>query len=132
MRQAIITTLLLICSVAHLTRVFGQDLPRTYDNAASTDSLFHRNFFSVLFDRNLNTYNWLSRLIVDTAAAGGHIGLNSQYGSNIILTNPGTPSNQRLRSDQISLATLVSRPVVRSSRCSRASSSAAPGRRSRC
>ena len=112
MRQVMLTALLALLCAAFSARVWSQDIPRTYDNTSAADTLFRRNLFSVLFDRNLTTYNWLSRLLIDTAAAGGRIGLNGLYGSNIILTNPGASDTRRLRSDQVSLTTLLSRPIA--------------------
>ena len=112
MRHGRSTALFLTLVAASAPRVPAQDLPHAYNSMAPVDSLFHHNLLSVLFDRNLNTYNWLSRLLMDTSAAGGHFALNSQYGSNIILTDPGSADNRRLRSDQIALTTLASHPVA--------------------
>ncbi|MBI5472759.1 MAG: hypothetical protein HY961_10490 [Ignavibacteriae bacterium] len=73
------------------------------------DSLARRNVASILFERNLNTFNWTGAVIVDTNSFGSRIRLNELFTSNIILLE-GTPA-QRLRSDHQRLALSVNHPV---------------------
>ncbi len=77
-----------------------------------TDSLARRNTLSILFDRNLNTYNWIGRLLLDTAVAGNRIAVNEQYSSNIVAIDPTITGNtQKLRSDQQTLSMLLARRI---------------------
>jgi hypothetical protein len=91
----------------------GQDVVHTYEQPLlPADTLLHRNILSMLFDRNLNTYNWIGRLVLDTAAGGNRIALDQQYISNIIVSDPGTlPGGRRLRNDQENISLLLSRPL---------------------
>ncbi len=91
--------------------VFSQEPYRIAEPSPPADTVFHRNTLSILFDRNLNTYNWVGRMAIDTAAGGNRISTNAQYMSNIIVADPGAADTRRLRSDQVNLRLLLSRPV---------------------
>jgi hypothetical protein len=73
-----------------------QDNPRDTDSpAASIDSLRRMNSASIVFDKNLNTFNWFGRLMVDTVIERTHIGVATQYLSNIILTEGAARGSHR-------------------------------------
>lgn len=81
--------------------------------AAASDTLLKRNRASVLFERNLNTFNWAGSLFVDTAAVGLRMRLENLLLSNIILVDAtaGTPE-QRLQSTQHRLRLRLTRPLT--------------------
>jgi hypothetical protein len=68
---------------------------------AIPDSPARRTTASILFDRNLNTFNWLANAVVDTNAFGNHVRFKGSFGSNIILVEATSAAReQRLRSDR--------------------------------
>jgi hypothetical protein len=73
-----------------------------------------RNAVSVLFDRNLNTYNWLGGIGLDTTVLGTALLYRQQYRSNIILVDPSSPGSLRstLESNQHTVGLALTRPVV--------------------
>ncbi len=75
------------------------------------DSLSRRNAASILFERNLNTFNWAGLLWVDTTAFGNRIRLSETFTSNIILLESAGSSPQRLRSDQSQMLFQMQRPL---------------------
>jgi hypothetical protein len=76
------------------------------------DSLSHRNRASILFERNLNTFNWIGNLVVDTVSFGNRIQLNELYTSNVILIEAsGSSPEQRLQSNAQRLSLLLTRPL---------------------
>lgn len=87
-----------------------------YSTAASEttpDTLLKRNRAAVIFDRHLNTFNWIGSLSVDTAALGLRIRLDDILMSNIILIDatPTTPE-QRLQSSQHRLRLRLTQPLT--------------------
>ena len=77
----------------------------------STDSTQRANTASVLFDRNLNTYNWVGRAAIDTVAYGIHVGILQQFASNVIVFQGGSgPAPPRLQSGQENLSVLLRAP----------------------
>jgi hypothetical protein len=79
---------------------------------AGRDSLSRTNTASILFDKNLNTFNWLGRLAVDTVAGRTRIGIGANYLSNIIQNEnpqPGTP--RASESTQQNFRLLVTHPL---------------------
>jgi len=90
----------------------AQDPQRSPDLAAEApDTTYRRNTASILFDKNLSTYNWIGRAIVDTSFSGTRVSLREEYLSNIILLE-GTPGqDRRLQSNQQRLSLHVSQPV---------------------
>ena len=87
----------------------GGDFP-----ALPADSSLHVNTASVLFDRNLNTYNWIGRAAIDTTVPGSvHIGLIQQYSSNVIVFQGGSAQAlPRLQSGQENLALALRAPLT--------------------
>ncbi len=59
---------------------------------AAPDSLRHANTASILFDRNLNTFNWIGRLSLDTTLARMHVSVAAQLLDNIIQPEGGSSS----------------------------------------
>jgi len=95
----------------------GQETVRDADLPSSTlDSLTRINTASVVFDKNLNTFNWIGRLTLDTVVARTRIGLNAHYLSNIIQSE-GAPQGAPRSSEstqqalQLSLAHPLSAPL---------------------
>lgn len=88
-------------------RTFGQ-----HQDMPAADSLTRRNSASILFDRSLNTFNWLGSLAVDTVAFGTRIRINELFMSNIILIErTGSSSEQRLQSNQQRLLLQATHPL---------------------
>ncbi|HTS00798.1 MAG TPA: hypothetical protein VML00_13645 [Bacteroidota bacterium] len=87
----------------------GGDFP-----ALPADSSLHVNTASVLFDRNLNTYNWIGRAALDTTSAGGlHVGFLQQYLSNVIeFQGGGAQAIPKLQSGQENLALALRAPAT--------------------
>jgi hypothetical protein len=75
-----------------LSPLYAQDEqpPRVEFNTATGDTVLHNNTASVVFERNVNTYNWIGRLNVDTTVAGMNLHLAEQYVSNIIRIDGAT------------------------------------------
>jgi len=72
------------------------------------DSTQRTNTASILFDRNLNTYNWIGRAAIDTVVSGVRIGLLQQFVSNVIEFQGGPgPAPPKLQSGQQNLSVLV-------------------------
>jgi hypothetical protein len=69
------------------------------------------NVGMILFDKNLNTYNWLGRLLIDTSAGSTRIGANALYLSNIISVAAGPTLNRTLESTQQSLTLNLGQPI---------------------
>jgi hypothetical protein len=59
---------------------------------AAPDSLRHANTASILFDRNLNTFNWIGRLSLDTTLARMRLTVAAQLLDNIIQPEGGVSS----------------------------------------
>lgn len=104
----IVLSLSAIAFVSH-----AQDVQRPQEIAtAMPDTLLRRNAASILFERNLNTFNWIGNLVVDTTSFGNRIRLNELYTSNIILLEgTSTSPEQRLQSNQQRLSLLLTRPL---------------------
>jgi len=85
----------------------GGDFP-----SGPVDSTLRVNTASILFDRNLNTYNWMGRAAIDTSANGIHVGLLQQFTSNVIEFQGGSgPTPPKLQSNQENLSLLLRAPV---------------------
>ncbi|MDH4068960.1 MAG: hypothetical protein OEV30_00910 [Ignavibacteria bacterium] len=64
-------------------------------------------FGGVLFERNLNTFNWIGTVAIDTSFESFSLSLSDQYISNIILIDPtATSTEQRLQSNKNSFSLL--------------------------
>ena len=84
----------------------GGDFP-----SIPADSTQRVNTASILFDRNLNTYNWIGRAAIDTVSQGIHIGILQQFASNVIVFQAGSgPATPKLQSGQENLSVLVRAP----------------------
>ena len=80
-----------------------------------SDTVTLRNTAGILFERNLNTFNWIGRASIDTNVTGTSLKLAEQYSSNIILfdrTVPGPRKN--LETTQQQLLLRVGQPLVNS------------------
>jgi hypothetical protein len=77
-----------------------------------SDSLQRVNTASILFDRNLNTYNWIGRAAIDTVSNGVHVGILQQFAANVIeFQGGGGPAPPKLQSSQENLSLLVRAPA---------------------
>src|SRR5512137_160480 len=94
--------LVVILISARAFPVRAQEITHVTDGVPQTaDSLLRHNAASILFDRNLNTYNWIGRTAIDTTVGGTIFDLSEQYSSNIIVTEGGGPSGKKkLQSNQ--------------------------------
>ena len=93
----------------------GQDVVRQEESTLFIpDSLQSRNSISVVFDKNLNTYNWIDRVVLDTVVLGLSVRFRQQFLSNIIRSDPVPGSaTSTLVSDQNNLLLSVQRPLTR-------------------
>jgi hypothetical protein len=88
----------------------AQDIPHLQE-ASLSDSLDRRFLGSILVERNLNTYNWMGRMLLDTTLAGVRLAASGLYATNIIqLEGPGM--KPRLQSSQQNLSFATGFPVV--------------------
>ncbi len=79
---------------------------------AGPDSVQRTNTAGILFDKNLNTFNWLGRLAVDTVAGRTRFGVGATYLSNIIQTeNPAPGSARTSESTQQNFRLMLAHPV---------------------
>ena len=87
----------------------GQETSRGSDfPSVPPDSTQRANTASILFDRNLNTYNWMGRAAIDTVAQGIHIGILQQFASNVIEFQGGSGlAPPKLQSGQENLSVLL-------------------------
>jgi hypothetical protein len=100
--------IVMVCMVLSLPEgATAQESQREADLSPGTpDSLQRMNTASILFDQNLNTFNWIARLAVDTTIAGTRIAVGSQYLANIIQQEgmpPGTAGFSESSQQQINL-----------------------------
>ena len=104
----------MILGVSTACTVYGQEAYRGGDfPAIPADSTQRANTASILFDRNLNTYNWIGRAAIDTVAQGIHIGILQQFASNVIEFQGGAgPAPPKLQSGQENLSVLLRTPVA--------------------
>lgn len=107
----VIASILIVGSF--LLTAHAQEVQRPQEIAtAAPDSLLRRNAASILFERNLNTFNWTGSLDLDTASFGNHIRLNELYTSNVILIErTNSSAEQRLQSNRQRLSLSLSRPI---------------------
>lgn len=87
----------MVCLVSSVPEgATAQESQREADLSPGTpDSLRRMNTASILFDQNLNTFNWIGRLAVDTTIAGTRIAVGSQYLANIIQLEGAAPGTAR-------------------------------------
>lgn len=80
---------------------------------AGPDSVLRLNAASILFDKNLNTFNWAGRMVLDTVAGRTRIAAGANYLSNIILTDaPGGGTTRASESTQQNLRLQASHPLT--------------------
>jgi hypothetical protein len=93
--------------------VHAQETVREAEAAiAGPDSVLRNNAASILFDKNLNTFNWLGRLAVDTAAGRMRFGIGATYLSNIIQTeNPLPGAIRSSESTQQNFRLMLAQPI---------------------
>jgi hypothetical protein len=58
--------------------------PETSPLPTASDSLFPRNSAGILFDRNLDIFNWNGRLLLDTTVGGMRTNIKEQYNTTIV------------------------------------------------
>jgi hypothetical protein len=81
--------------------LYGQDAQRVVEaSGVIPDTMARKNSATVAFDRNLNTYNWVGRLVVDTAFGGSSVRLLQNYNANIIRIGAGGGEKGKLASNQ--------------------------------
>lgn len=96
------------CSAAHAQ----EGSARAEPGSAVPDSLSRHNAASVVFERNINTFNWIGRVAVDTTIAGAAIRLLEQYSSNIIrIDESSTQTGRKQQSNQQNLLVDVDVPA---------------------
>ena len=96
-----------VCTAQGQEPYRGGDFP-----SLPADSSQRTNTASVLFDRNLNTYNWIGRAAIDTVANGIRVGLLQQFSANVIEFEGGAgPAPPKLQSSQENLSLLVRGPA---------------------
>lgn len=105
---------LITISFSAATPCASQEPSRSTEGlSAPVDTVLRRNAASVLFERNLNTFNWIGSLRVDTSAFGQRIRIDELLMANIILVDatPASPQ-QRLQSTQQRLKLELTRPLT--------------------
>lgn len=91
----------------------AQEHPQIPDLMAKDSTRVTRfNTVDIRFERNLNTFNWVGRALIDTTAWGTIIKLNEQYTSNTILLDAGSSSSRKLQSDQQNVSLLLGRSLA--------------------
>lgn len=113
-RTNLLYRLIHIAALCIASAALAQEPSRTPEVPLSSgESQATLNSGSILFDRNLNTTNWIGRVLVDTALlTGTRIRYRQQFLSNIIQLEPtGGIPGKRLLSDQHTLAVLLAQPV---------------------
>jgi hypothetical protein len=92
--------------------LYGQDAQHAAEtSAAIPDTMVRKNSAMVTFDRNLNTYNWVGRLVVDTAYGGSSIRLLQNYNANIIRLGAGGGEKGKLASNQENIGLVLGQKV---------------------
>ena len=106
-------SVVLVLGAFSVCTVHGQEANRGGDfPSIPGDSTQRANTASILFDRNLNTYNWMGRAAIDTTAQGIHIGILQQFASNVIQFQGGSVSAPpKLQSGQENLSVSLRTPV---------------------
>ena len=107
-------SMVLILGAFSVCTAHGQEAYRGGDfPSIPADSTQRVNTASILFDRNLNTYNWMGRAAIDTVAQGIHIGILQQFASNVIEFQGGSgPTPPKVQSGQENLSVLLRAPAA--------------------
>ncbi|MBM2840466.1 MAG: hypothetical protein HW412_994 [Bacteroidetes bacterium] len=102
-----------VIAITLSTGVYAQEAPRMPELTPSdTSSTARINSTSISLERNLNTFNWIGRALIDTMAWGTNIKVNEQYTSSVILLD-GSSSSRNLQSNQQNLSLLLGRPIAK-------------------
>ncbi len=89
---------------------WSQDAQHPDVTLQPADTLRLHNSAGILFDRSLNTFNWIGRASVDTTAGRTRFSLNELYSSNVILVD--APGGRKLQSNQQNIGIRISHPLV--------------------
>lgn len=104
-----------ICAVALLlvAEARGQE-PSRIPDLGTEDSIrsVHLNSASIALERNLNTFSWVGRMLIDTTAWGTIVRLNDQNTSNVILLDGSSSLTRKLKSNQQNLSLLLGRRLA--------------------
>ncbi len=76
------------------------------------DTLAGQNSIGTVFDRNLSTFNWLGRLLLDTTIVGTRVRLDNRFSSNVIESDFGQAGSRKYATDQNILRMLLKQPVA--------------------
>ncbi len=91
----------------------GQEPPRIPDLGSEDSTRSVRvNSASIALERNLNTFNWIGRMSIDTTAWGTIVRLNDQNTSNVILLDGSSSLTRKLKSNQQNLSLLLGRRLA--------------------
>jgi len=104
-----------LCAVlaAAIPLAVGQESQRGTEQETASDSLRRTNAANVVFDRNLNTFNWLGQVSLDTSIARTRVALGAQLLANIIQPEGGTSGGARSsESTQGNLRLAVTHPLT--------------------
>lgn len=104
---------LVICCLLLTAPSSAQEPPHMPDLMAKDSTRLARfNTIGIGFERNLNTFNWVGRALIDTTAWGTIVKLNEQYTSNTILLDAGSASSRRLQSDQQNVSLMLGKSLA--------------------
>ncbi|MDH3252036.1 MAG: hypothetical protein OEM41_04540 [Ignavibacteria bacterium] len=107
-RNGLLVAALWSCSAAYAQEGSARGEP----GSPPPDSVFSRNTASVVFERNINTFDWIGRVVVDTTIAGTGIRVIEQYSSNIIrIDESNTQQGRKQQSNQQNLLVNVDVPA---------------------
>jgi hypothetical protein len=88
----------------------AQHLPEV--TPSDTSAMVRINSAGISLERNLNTFNWVGRALLDTTAWGTKVKVNEQYASSVILLD-GSSGSRNLQSNQQNLSLLLSRSLAK-------------------
>jgi len=95
-------------------QAFSQEAIHSPELASPDSAGWSRsNVAAVAVDRNLNTFNWTGRVLLDTTTMGTVVRMTEQYASSTILLDEGGSSSGQLRSDQENLALMAGRHLAK-------------------
>jgi hypothetical protein len=105
-----LTAYLLLFALLPGSPVWSQETQRTDANVQPADTLRLHNSAGILFDRNVNTFTWMGRALLDTTAGRTQINLKELYSSNTVLIN--SAGGRKLQSNQQSLSLKLAHPLT--------------------
>ena len=114
MRKSVHRTILVFSLTVAAAQARGQYVPDGGGNpSTSPDTVRGQNGANIVFDRNLNTFNWLARARLDTTVSTTHLLLNESYSSDIIQIEGASSSPQRRQqSNQQNASLQLSQPLI--------------------